>query len=177
MNHQSNKSAKRAAVCGVLAAACVVLLYLGSLTVLDLSAIVLCAVITMIVKVEMSGTVYPWLYAAVTGVLALVLLPSKLLAVEYILVGGIYPLVKAVYEKLHPVLSWGLKISTLSSMVLLEILASRFLFVSEEARIDLTVPSVLLAVVFAVVYDLALSVVISTYILKIRKKFGLKKLF
>lgn len=176
--NQSKNRAKRAAVCGILSAMTVVLLYLGNLTgVLDLSAIVLCAVITMILKVEMGGSAYPWLYIAVSGVLALVLLPSKLMAVEYILVAGIYPLVKAVFEKLHPVFSWGLKISVLVCMVLLEILVSRFIFVSEEARIDFTFPAILLSVVFAVIYDIALSVVISSYILKIRKKLGLEKLF
>ncbi len=172
-----NNSAKSAAICGVLAAVSVVLLYLGSMTVFDLSVIVLCAVITMIVKVELGGSVYPWLYAAVTGLLALLLLPSKLLAVEYLLIGGLYPLLKAVFEKLRPLFAWPLKVSVLGCMVLLEIIVSRFVFVSEEARIDFTVPAILLAAAFAVLYDLALSVVISTYILKIRKKLGLKKLF
>jgi len=176
MNKSSN-SAKRAAVCGILAAMCVVLLYVGSVTVFDLSVVVLCAVITMIIKVEMRKSPYPWLYAVVTGALALLLLPSKLLAVEYILIGGLYPLIKAGLEKLHPVISWAMKISVLDCMVLLEILVSRFIFVSEEARIDFTVPAILLATLFAVLYDVALTVVISAYILKIRKKLGLKKLF
>lgn len=176
MNKSSN-SAKRAAVCGILAAMCVVLLYVGSVTVFDLSVVVLCAVITMIIKVEMGKSPYPWLYAVVTGALALLLLPSKLLAVEYILIGGLYPLIKAGLEKLHPVISWAMKISVLDCMVLLEILVSRFIFVSEEARIDFTVPAILLATLFAVLYDVALTVVISAYILKIRKKLGLKKLF
>ena len=155
MSNQKN-TAKRAALCGIFAAVSVVLLYLGSVTVLDLSAVVICAVITMIVKVELGGSPYPWVFAAVTGILALLLLPSKLLAVEYILIGGIYPLIKAAFEKLHPVFSWFLKISLLDCMVLLEIIVSRFIFVSEEARIDLTVPAILLATVFAVVFDLAL---------------------
>ncbi|MBE6597964.1 MAG: hypothetical protein E7638_00830 [Ruminococcaceae bacterium] len=177
MDNKKKSEAKRAAVCGILCAVCVVLLYLGSVTVFDLSVIALCAVFTMVVKVELGGSVYPWLYTAVTGVLALILLPSKLLAVEYILIGGIYPLVKAVFEKFHPVVSWVLKISVIDCMVLLEIIVSRFVFVAEEARIDLTVPAILLATVFAVLYDIALTVVISAYILKIRKRLGLQKLF
>jgi len=105
------------------------------------------------------------------------LLPSKILAVEYFLIGGIYPLAKAVFEKLHPVFSWILKVSVLDCMVLLEILISRFVLVSEEARIDFTVPAILLASAFAVVSHLALTVVISSYIMKVRKKLRLKKLF
>jgi len=72
-----NNSAKRAAVCGILAAMSMVLLYVGSISVLDLSAVVICAVVTMIVKVEMGGSVYPWLYVAVTGVLPFCFCPPK----------------------------------------------------------------------------------------------------
>lgn len=177
MENNKKGAAKRAAVCGILCAMCVVLLYLGSITVFDMSVIVFCAIITMIVRIEFSGSAYPWLYAAVTGTLALLLLPSKLLAVEYILIGGIYPIVKAAFEKLHPVFAWILKISFIDLMFLLEILVFRFIFVAEEARVDLTVPTLLLGIVFAVLYDIALTMVISVYILKIRKKIGLKKLF
>ena len=174
--NKSSSSAKCAAVCGILAAMCVVFLYVGSVTVFDLSVVVLCAVITMIVKVEMGKSPYPWLYVLVTGALVLLLLPSKILAVEYILIGGVYPLIKARLEKLRSAISWVLKICVLDCMVLLEIVVSRFVFVSEEARIDLTVPAILLATLFAVLYDIALTVVISIYILKIRKKLGIKKL-
>ncbi len=177
MNHNKIGTAKRAAVCGIFGALCVVLLYFGSLSVFDLSAIVICALLTMVVKVEVGGNAWPWLYVAVTGGLALLLLPAKLAAVEYLLIGGVYPLVKAAFEKLHPVLAWLLKLSVIDCMVLLEILITRFLLVSEEARIDLTVPALLLSTVFAVLFDLALTVAISMYILKVRKKLGLKKLF
>ncbi len=177
MGNNGKNTAKRTAVCGVFGALCIVLLYLGSLSVLDLSAIVICAVLTMILRIELGSNVLPWVYVAVTGVLALLLLPSKLIAVEYLLVGGVYPLVKAAFEKLHPAFGWVLKISFIDCMVLLEILLTRFVLMSEEARIALTVPAILLATVFAVLFDLALTVFISVYILKIRKRIGLKKLF
>lgn len=177
MENNKKGAAQKAAVCGILCAMCVVLLYLGSITVFDLSVIVFCAIITMIVRIEFGGSAYPWLYVGVTGVLALLLLPSKLLAVEYILIGGVYPIVKAAFEKLHPVFAWILKISFIDFMALLELLISRFILVTEDARIDLTIPALLLSTVFAVLYDIALTMVISVYILKIRKKIGLKKLF
>ena len=169
-------TAKRAAVTGILCALCNVLLYLGSLSVFDLSAIVIGALITMIVRIEY-GARWAWLYGAVTGVLALLLLPSKLLAAEYLLVGGIYPILKAVFERLHPVFAWALKISVIDCMVLLEIILGKLVFVSEEARIPMTVPAILLATTFAVLFDLALTAVITMYILKIRKRLGLEKLF
>lgn len=177
MENSHKSSAKRAALCGVLGAMCVVLLYVGSMTVFDLSAIAVCAVLTMILRVEMAESPYPWIYIGVTGVLALILLPSKLFALEYILIGGIYPMVKAGFEKLYPVFAWLLKISFLDCIVLLEILISRFILVSEEARVEMTFPAVLLATVFAVLFDLALTMVISVYILKIRKILGLRKIF
>ncbi len=173
---KKKSTAKRAAVTGIFGALCIALLYFGSLSVFDLSAIVIGALLTMIVRVEY-GSRWAWAYGAVTGVLALLLLPSKLMAAEYLLVGGIYPILKAVFEKLHPVFAWCLKISVIDCMVLLEIVLSRLIFVSEEARIPMTVPAILLATVFAVLFDLALTAVISMYILKIRKRLGLEKLF
>jgi len=171
------KYAKKIAICGVLCALCIIMLYLGSVTVLDASVIVFCAIITMVVKIEFGGGIFPWTYAAVTGALALLILPSKLLAVEYILIGGVYPIVKASFEKLHPVFAWLLKISFIDMMVILEILVSKFIFVAEESQFDLTVPALLLGTLFAVLYDIALTMIISVYILKIRKKLKLKKLF
>ena len=174
---KKKSAATRAAVCGIFGALCIVLLYVGSVSVLDLSAVAICAVLTMIVKVELGKSSWPLIYVFGTGLLAMMILPSKLLAMEYLLIGGIYPLLKAFFEKLHPVFAWCLKVSVLDCMVLLELILVRFVFVSEEARLSMTVPAILLATLFAVVYDIGLTVVISAYILKIRKRLGLEKLF
>ena len=77
-NKQKN-STRLLTLSAILSAASVGLLYVGSLTVFDLSMILVCALVTMFLYVE-AGRKYAGLYVAVTGLLCLILLPSKLMA-------------------------------------------------------------------------------------------------
>jgi len=166
---------KRLVLCAILAALSVALLYIGGLSVLDLTAVVICSLVTMLVMVEAGGK-FAWLTVLVTGVLALLLLPSKLLAIQYILFGGIYPIAKATFERFHPIFTWLLKLSTLDSMLLAVIAISKVM-VAEENFLDYSWLVILIASVFFVIYDLALSACISLYIVKLRRRLGLKNLF
>ena len=79
--HSQIALSKKIAFSAIIAALSVVLLYIGSISVLDLSAVVICALLTMLVVVE-AGEKFAWLSVAVAGVLSLLLLPVKMLAVE-----------------------------------------------------------------------------------------------
>ena len=169
-------ASRRLAFAAVIAALTVIFLYIGSLTVLDMSAVVICALLTMLVVVE-SGSRTAWLTAAAAGVLALLLLPSKLLAVLYICFGGIYPILKAHLEKYAYWISWIIKISLMDSMLILVIVLSRLVFVAEDPFFDYSWIVLLAASVIFVVYDLALTTCVTAYITRIRKRLGLKNLF
>ena len=182
MNNKNTKNAmnntrnltKRIALSGVCAAMCVVLLYIAGFTVADLSALAVCAVVTMVILVE-CGAKFAWLYAAVTSVLALILLPSKLYAIEYIMLSAVYPILKMYFERLRPLFAYPVKISCLDTMLLVLIILAEKVFVSSDGFFPLTWVTIIAGSAFFIVYDLALSACVTLYIVKIRTKIGLRK--
>ncbi len=176
MKKSSSTLTRKLAFAAVMTALSVIFLWLGSLSVLDLSSVVLCALVTMILVVE-AGERYAWLTTAAVTVLGLLLLPDKILAVLYLFLGGMYPILKAWLEKYPYWLSWLFKISTMDTMLLLTIAASKLIFVAEEPFFDFTWMVVLVGSLFFVIYDLALSTFVTLYINKLRRRLGLKKLF
>ncbi len=160
---------KKLAFGGVMAALAITLLYLLGLTALDLSLLILCSLMTMLVMVE-CGVKITWVYAAVTGVLALILLPSKLYAVQYLLFSAVYPIAKMYFERLRAMFAWLLKLSILDSMLMLCLILVRTVFIGTEF-FPFTVPTILIGSAFFILYDLALTMCISLYMIKLRKKF------
>ena len=102
----SDKSmTQKIALCGVFAALCLVFLWIGGMTLLDLSVLVVCSLMTMLIVIE-TGVKTAWVYAAATSALAFLLLPSKLYAVEYTLFAAVYPIMKLYFERLRPLIAW-----------------------------------------------------------------------
>ena len=160
---------RRIAVCGVFAALCMVILWVGGMTLLDLSVLVVCALMTMLLVVE-TGEKMTWIYAAATSALALLLLPSKLYAVEYILFAAVYPILKLHFERLPPVLAWPVKISCLDSMLLVCVVLGQYVFMAGEDYFGLSWITVGVGTLFFLLFDVTLSLCISLYIVKLRKK-------
>ena len=71
-------------------------------------------------------------------------------------------------------MAWPLKLSFLDSMLLVTIVLAQKVFVMGDEYFSLTVPTILLGTLFFVVYDLALTACITVYLVKLRKKLGLK---
>lgn len=160
---------RKLALCGVFAALCIVFLWLLGMTVLDLSVLVVCALMTMLLVVE-AGEKMTWLYAAATAVLTLLLLPSKFYAIQYILFGAVYPILKLHFEKLPAVFAWPVKISCLDSMLLLCVVLAQVLFKLGDEFFPLSWITIGLGTLFFILFDLTLSLCISLYIVKLRKK-------
>ncbi len=77
-----------------------VLLYLGTVTaVFDMSATVLCGIVTLLLAYE-AGTKLCACAVAVCTVLCATMLPDKTVCVLYLTVGGVYPLFRPVAERL-----------------------------------------------------------------------------
>ncbi|MBE6614756.1 MAG: hypothetical protein E7631_05570 [Ruminococcaceae bacterium] len=174
--HSQMALSKKIAFSAIIAALSVVLLYIGSISVLDMSSVVICALLTMLVVVE-AGEKFAWLAVLVTGVLSLLLLPVKLPALLYLFFGGIYPILKAWLEKTPYWLSWLFKISVLDTMLLASIALSKLVFTAEEPFFDFTGLVLLVGTIFFILYDLALTTCVTAYITRLRKRLGLKKLF
>ncbi len=172
MNHSKNLT-KKIALGGVMAALCVALLYLLGMTAFDLSVLVLCALMTMLVMVE-CGVKTTWIYAAVTSVLALLLLPSKLYAIQYALFSALYPIFKMYFERMNQVFAWMLKLSCLDSMLMLCLILVRTVFTNADF-FPFAMPTLIVGTLFFVFFDIVMTMCISVYMIKLRKIFKLQK--
>jgi len=171
-----NSRTKKIALCGILAALTLVMLYIGGMTVFDLCTIVVGALVTMIVAVE-TGAKFAWLYAAVTSIISLVILPSKLFAIEYIILGALYPIMKMYFEKCRALIAWPIKISFLDTALMFVLAIGKKIADGGADLPEFGYITMLIASVIFVIYDLALSFFISFYMVKLRNKFTSKKLF
>lgn len=87
-------------VTAIFSAVGFLLLYLGSLAeILDLAVVMFVSLFVTFAVIEFRGP-WPYLIYAVTGTLALLFLPNRFTAVEYLGFGGIYPVIKYYWEKL-----------------------------------------------------------------------------
>jgi hypothetical protein len=148
----------------------VVILSLGSLIeVLDLTTSAFAAMLVVLIVIEVGGF-WPWLVYAATGLLAL-LLPLKLAAAFYLLFTGYYPIIKEKIEKLGSrVLQWAIKLAILNAALTLAILAGKYIFTAADTEFDFTWMLYPVGNAAFVLFDVALTRLISLYIFKWRKK-------
>ncbi len=190
MSRGVSEKTKKLTMSAVLAAMGVVLLLIGAFVeVLDLSMAALASFFCIFAVIEM-GKGYPWMIYAVTGILSVILMPQGLGGWFYILFFGYYPIVKEKLEKLFKPLAWGLKFIVFNVAITVYALICYFLFFGElKLLLDefssllggmevgawlIIVVYVVLNVIF-VVYDIALTQLISLYIIRLRKKFRFLK--
>lgn len=168
------KKTKKLALAAILSALGVVVLLLGSIiTVLDLTAVALASILIMLAVIEIRGA-YPYLIWLVTGVLSMLLLPDKFGALVYLVFGGIYPIFKAMYERLHPALSWILKFGTFNAMLAIMILIASYVMGLTETGLAFTLPVFALCNFTFFIYDIATTHLVTLYLVKLRKTLGLK---
>jgi len=171
------KKSKKVALAAILCALSVLMLLLGSiLTVLDLTMVCMASLLVMLAVIEIGGG-YPYLIWLVTGVLAVLLLPDKFSALLYLLFGGIYPIFKAMFERLHYIVAWVLKLSCFNTMLTMLIFCVMFIFKLPDTELGFTVPVYLVCNVVFVLYDFAATQLITFYLIKLRKLLGLGNFF
>ncbi len=166
------KGTRALTVSAILCALGVILLALGSLLqILDITMAALASFLVIFAVIEIGGK-YPFLIYAVTALLAILLVPYKTAPLMYLCFAGYYPLLKAVLEGHLPrVWAWVLKLVAFNAALAL-MLVLAFKLVAE-----LTVPATwyyyllpLCSVVF-VIYDIALTRVITMYLHHWRQRF------
>ena len=167
---------RRLAVCAMLSALGVVLLYFGALIELvDISMAVIASLLCVFAVIEYSGG-YPWMIYAATGILSILLLPNKTPAAMYSAFFGFYPMLKEKLERRPRVICWVLKeiIFNISLAVMIVLVAFVFT-VGELAISPLYIAAfVLLCEVAFVLYDIALTRLISFYVFRLRSRFRFK---
>lgn len=166
------KSTKKITLCAILTALSVVLLTLGTLTqVLDLSMAAIVSCFVVLIRIEIGGA-YPYLFWAATSLATYLILPSAEGAGLLFAALGLYPLLKAVLERLPRVLEWILKLLVGAAIIAVFVLLAKFVFMLPDDILQGWMLPVFCAVALAafVLYDVALSRLIVLYSLRIRPK-------
>ncbi len=155
----------------MLSALGVLILLLGSvITVLDLTMVGISSLLIFFAVIEIGGA-YPYLIWLVTGVLSLLLLPDKFSALLYLLFGGVYPIFKAMFERLHYIVAWVLKLSFFNSVLLLLIALCNNVFMLPETGLGFTLPVFAVCNLAFVLYDYFIAVMVRYYMDKLRPRF------
>ena len=168
-------STRMLAVSAVLSALGVVVMLLGTvISVLDLTMVAIASIFIFFAIIEM-GSPYQYLIYVTTSVLSMLLLPDKFSAVLYVIFGGIYPVLKQKLEKLPTLLSWVLKAVYFNAVLVGAVLGAKYLFGVEEEELTLVLFAVGNVAFF--MYDIAMTKLITYYLLGLRKKFRIEKYF
>lgn len=167
---------KRVVVSGVLVALSVIILYLGcAIEVLDLTMSAIVSLLVVVIVIEM-GYPYAWLTYIATSLLSILLLPQKTPAIFYACFMGFYPIIKSYIERLHSaILRWTLKLAAGNTAIILMILLTSLLVPDEFDGEGLVIATYILGVVAFVMYDVAISKLITLYFLKIRDRIKIYK--
>lgn len=166
---------RRLTVCGILSAIGVVGMLIGAITdVLDLTMLVLASLCIVFAVIEI-GVRWAWLVWGVTSLLCFLLLPSKAAALLYFL-GGMYPIAKAGFEKLHPAASWILKFSLFNTLLLFFILIAQKVLGLHGTGYEFAILEFAVGNAAFLLYDLCLTACITLYLVRLRRRLKVKSL-
>lgn len=169
---------KKIVVAGVLAALSVIILYLGcAIEVLDLTMSAIVSLLVVVIVIEM-GYKYAWLTYIATAILSILLLPQKSPAIFYACFMGFYPIIKSYLERINSALvRWIIKLVVgNAALALMFILMSLFLPDEFEGG-WLMLVTYLLGIIAFLMYDVALSKLITLYFVRIRERIKIYKFF
>ena len=167
----------RLTVCAMLSALGVVILLLGSVVeVVDMAMAALASLLCIFAVIEYDKAA-PWLVYAVTAVLALILpIPNKTPAVMHAGFLGYYPIIKEKLERRKKPIAWLLKLVIFNAALAVIFLVVKFVLSPlTSTPLWMYVALFPLAELAFILYDIALTRLITLYILKIRHRFNFKK--
>lgn len=168
------KKTKHLTFCGLMVAMSIIILLLGGITqVVDLTAVVICAMIIFVVHEELKYN--SLLVYVATAVLTFTLLSRKEIGVEYVIF-AIYPIIKPIFEKTGKFLSTLIKIIFMTSMSVSLTLLFRYVFLTGDMwYMDLIFCVGLIGCYF--LFDIALTRFKPYYHFRLRRKLRLDKFF
>ena len=167
---------KRIVVSGVLVALSVIILYLGcAIEVLDLTMSAIVSLLVVVIVIEM-GYSYAWLTYVATAILSILLLPQKTPAIFYACFMGFYPIIKSYVERMgSAVVRWVVKLVTGNAAIGLMFLLMSY-FVPEEFEGEgIVVITYILALAAFIMYDVALTKLITFYFRILRDRLKIYK--
>ena len=180
---ENSRRTKRVAVSGMMVALGVIILYMGSLIeVLDISMAAIASLLCIIAVIEY-GRGYAWMVFGATALLAMLVLPEKFTPSLYAMLIGYYPILKELIERIgkksvfnqmgFEVLRWTIKIIFFNCALVAFALVAVYLLNLPESENWMKITMLLLANATFVIYDIALTRLISTYLFRIRGRLRL----
>lgn len=158
----------------MLCALCFVLMLIGSLIeVVDLSAAAIASFAVIFAVIELGGA-YPMLIWICSSIIGFLLLPNKLPAIYFSMFFGWYPIAKNYFERLPSVFCRVAKlVSIIISVAAMYYIGESVIGVGEQTE---TITPVLIGGTCAVfvIYDIALSRMIASYMRVWKYKFKIK---
>ena len=142
------------------------------LEILDLTTCFFASLLVMFVYIEI-GSPYTWLVWICTSLAVFLIAPAKPVWGEYLLLFGIYPILKAYIERLRHLLWLPLKAAFFtvvigSAYLICELVIGMPFFEVESTVIRIAL--IALIAVAAAAYDMFLTVLVRFYIFKIRPR-------
>ena len=192
MKSKISSKTKKLTLGAILSAMGVSLLLIGSLfEVLDLSMAALASIFCIFAVIEIGG-IYPYLIYVTTGILAIIFMPMSLAPWFYMLFFGFYPIIKEKLEKLNKTIAWAIKMLVLNLSVVLCVFLSYFVFFGNsdgktlleafffvfgngETGSTLAIITYILLNITFIIYDIALTRIITVYLVKLRHRFKFLK--
>ncbi len=164
------KNTKRIAFSGVAAALSVVLMYIADITdILSLSGVIFAAFAILFIYIEY-GTKTALSVYAVVSVISILILPDKYSALIYAVFAGYYPVIKTKFERKPKPLAWTLKLLCFNAVLVLLVLASRYVAAIETEAPVLEAAVFLLANLLFIMSDILAGRLIILYIIKYRPR-------
>ena len=168
------KTTKKVTLSAMLTALGTALMLLGSMIeVLDLSVCAVASLIVVFVYLEL-GSPYTWLVWLCTSLCTALIYFGSVVWVEYFLVFGIYPLLKAYIERLPRPIWWPIKLAFINAVIWALFAVCELLFgvnfFGEDALFMKAIVYLLMNVAF-VAYDMFITVMVRLYFEKIRHRF------
>lgn len=169
------RQTKKITLSALLVALGVAFMALGAvIDVLDLSVCALTSLLVVFVYLEI-GSPYTWLVWLCTSIITAIIFPGSILWVEYLLVFGIYPILKAYIERAPRALWWPIKLVFINAIVWAVFLVMEFIFGTSffEGADNLLWKIAIYALINVafVVYDMLITVMVRLYYEKFRKRF------
>ena len=145
----------------------------GFIEVLDLSVCALASLLVAFVYIEI-GSPYTWLVWLCTSLASFLIMPGKMIWMLYLLIFGIYPILKAYIEKLPRGIWLVMKLLFINAIIWVFIFATELIFGIPFFVVDklwMKVGVYIVMNVGFIAYDLFITVLVRYYFVKIRHRF------
>ena len=176
------RNTKKITLSAMMTALGVVLMTLGYFVqVLDLTVAALASLIIAFVYIEI-GSPYVFFVWLGTALLSFIFFPSSLVWLEYLMIFGVYPILKAYIERLPRKFWFILKLLLANAMIAVLLLLSELLtgvpFLEDGAKLfgfiegkALVIVSWVIMNIAGVAYDMFLTVMVRIYMVRYRDRF------